>query len=206
MKKIFFISLVCLLMTGLFAGCGKSLEADRDTVYVQKKGTVIGAAIADFDKDYYDEEELKSFVDEKVQEYQEEHGKDSVKIDKFSVEEGVAKLFIKYDSYENYQDFNEVTLFSGTIPQALAAGYKFDTEFTEIKDGEAGGSVDNTTIVDLDSKVVILSEKVDVKVDGTIQYVSSEYATIKADDTVSIQLPEEVEDGEELSLVYVVYE
>ena len=53
MKKIISISLVCLLITGLFSACGKSLEADRDTVYIQKKGTVVGAAIADFDKDYY---------------------------------------------------------------------------------------------------------------------------------------------------------
>lgn len=205
MKRILSISLVCLLMTGLFAGCGKSLEADRDTVYIQKKGTVIGAAISDFDKDYYDEEELKTFVDEKVQQYQDAHGKNSVKIDDFSVEEGVAKLYIKYGSYEDYQEFNDVTLFSGTVPQALAAGYKFDAEFTEIKDGKAGGNVDNKTVVDTDYKVVILSEKVDVKVDGTIQYMSSEYTTLKDKDTVSIQLPEEVEDGEELSLVYVVY-
>jgi hypothetical protein len=60
--------------------------------------------------------------------------------------------------------------------------------------------------VDTDYKVVVLSEKVDVKVDGTIRYVSSQYTTIKAKDTVSIQLPEEAEDGEESALVYVVYE
>ena len=164
MKKIISISLVCLLMAGLFSACGKSLEADRDTVYVQKKGTVIGAAIADFDKDYYDQEELKAFAEEKVEAYQKEHGKDSVKIDEFSVEEKVAKLYMKYASCEDYQAFNEVTLFSGTIPQALAAGYDFNTGFTEIKDGKSAGTVDNKTIVDTDYKVVILSEKVDVKV------------------------------------------
>lgn len=205
MKKIISISLVCLLMTGLFSACGKSLEADRDTVYVQKKGAVIGAAISDFDKDYYDEEELKAFVEEKVQNYQEEHGKKSVKIDEFFVEEGVAKLYMKYAGCEEYQDFNDVTLFSGTVPQALAAGFDFNTGFTEVKDGKAAGNVENKTVVDTDYKVVILSEKVDVKVDGTIQYMSSDYTTVKAKDTVSIQLPEEVEDGEELSLVYIVY-
>ena len=111
MKRIICISLVCVMMTGLFSACGKSLEADRDTVYVQKRGAVVSAAIADFDKDYYDEEELKSFVEQRVEEYQKEQGKDSVKIDKFSVEEGVAKLYMKYDDYEVYQDFNEVKLF-----------------------------------------------------------------------------------------------
>ncbi len=205
MKKIISISLVCLLITGLFSACGKSLEADRDTVYIQKKGTVVGAAIADFDKDYYEEGELKSFVEEKVQEYQGGHGKNSVAIDNFSVEKGVAKLYMKYADCENYQEFNDVTLFSGTVPQALAAGFDFNTKFTEIKDGKAAGSVENKTIVDTDYKVVVLSEKVDVKVDGTILYMSSNYTTVKAKDTVSIQLPEEAGDGEEMSLSYIVY-
>ena len=97
MKKMIFVGLVCLMIAGLMTGCGKSLEANRDTVYVQKKGTVVSAAIADLDKDYYDEEELKSYIDERVEEYQEEHGKSSVKVDDFSVEEGTAKLFIKYE-------------------------------------------------------------------------------------------------------------
>lgn len=207
MKKLFSISLALLAIAGLLTGCGKSLEADRDTVYVQKKGTVVSAAIADFDKDYYDEEELKKYIDERVEGYQQEHGKDSVSIDKFSVEEGVAKLFIKYAGYAEYEDFNGVTLFSGTVPQALAEGYRFDdAEFTEVKDGEAAGSADSKAVSETDAKVIILSEKVDVKVDGTIRYVSSQYTTIKAKDTVSIQLPEEAEDGEESALVYVVYE
>ena len=109
MKKIFSIGLVCLALAGLLTGCGKSLEADRDTVYVQKKGTVVSAAIADFDKDYYDEEELKKYIDERVEDYQGEHGKKSVSVEEFSVEEGVAKLLIKYAGCEDYEDFNGVT-------------------------------------------------------------------------------------------------
>ncbi len=205
MRRIISISLVCLLMTGLFSACGKSLEADRDTVYIQKRGAIISAAIADFDKDYYDEEELKAFAEERVQEYQEEHGKNSVTIDKFSVEEGTAKLYMKYAGYEDYQEFNEVTLFSGTVPQALAAGFTFDTDFTKIKDGKAAGSVENTEVVDTDYKVVVLSEKVEVKVDGSVQYMSSDYTSLKGKDTVTVQVPEEAGDGEELSLVYIVY-
>lgn len=206
MKKIISISLVCLLITGLLTGCGKSLEADRDTVYVQKKGTIISAAIADFDKDYYQEEELKNYVDDRIQAYQSTHGQKSIQIEDFSVEEGIAKLFIKYAGYEDYQEFNDVTLFSGTVPQALAAGYKFDTEFSEIVDEKVTGSIENTKIMELDAKIIILSEKVDVKVDGTVQYVSSKYTTIKAEDTVSIQLTEDAEDGEESTLVYIIYQ
>lgn len=205
MKKIISVGLLCLLAAGLFSACGNSLTADRDTVYVQKKGKIICAAISEFDKDYYDAEELRKYIEERVQAYQEEHGKNSVGIEEFTVEDKVAKLYMKYKDCESYQDFNEVTLFSGTVPQALAAGFNFNAKFTKIENGKVSGSVDNTTVMDSDCKVVILSEKMDVKVDGTIQYMSSDYTTIKAKDTVAIEVPEEAKDGSEMTLVYVVY-
>ena len=95
-RSILWVCLGCLLLTGSLAGCGKSFEAGRDTVYVQKKGTVVGAAISSLDKDYYDEEELKQYVESQVAEYQKEHGEESVEIDRFSVEEGIARLYIQY--------------------------------------------------------------------------------------------------------------
>lgn len=206
MKKIICISMICILMTGLLTACGNSLEADRSTVYVQKKGTVIGAAVGELDKDYYAEDGLETYINEKVEAYQEQYGKKSVKVNDFSVEDNIAKLFIEYAGYQDYQELNNVTLFAGTIPQALAAGYSFDEEFTKVTDGSLGEGVDAEEVIGFDGKVVILSEKIDVKVDGTIKYVSSDYATIKAKDTVSLQLPEDAADGENLKLVYIVYE
>lgn len=194
------------MIAGLLTACGNSLDADCNTVYVEKKGTVIGASIEKMDKDYYSEEELEKFIDEKVETYQKNHEKSSVKVSDFSVKDGVAELFVKYAGYEEYQEFNNVTLFAGTVPQALAAGYDFNTKFTEIKDGKASGEVESSKITESDYKVVVLSEKIDVKVDGTIKYISSDYTSLKAKDTVSIKLPENAEDGAELSLVYVIYE
>lgn len=206
MKRMISISLVCVVIAGLLTACGDSLDAECNTVYVEKKGTVIGASIEKMDKDYYKEDELKEFIDEKVEAYQKDHEKDSVKVSDFSVKDGVAELFMKYAGYEEYQEFNDVTLFAGTVPQALAAGYDFDTKFTKVKDGKASGEVESSKVTESDYKVVVLSEKIDVKVDGTIQYISSDFTSIKADDTVSIQLPENAEDGADLSLVYIVYE
>lgn len=206
MKRIISISLACVMIAGLLTGCGNSLDVDCDTVYVEKKGTIIGAAVQKLDKDYYNEDELEEFIDTKEEAYQEEHGKSSVKVSDFSVKDGVADLLVKYAGYEDYQEFNNVTLFAGTVPQALAAGYDFNTKFTEIKDGKASGEVESSKITESDYKVVVLSEKIDVKVDGTIKYISSDHTSLKAKDTVSIKLPENAEDGADLSLVYVVYE
>lgn len=206
MKRIISVGLVVIIIAGLLSGCGKSFDAEQNTVYVQKKGTIIGAAIEKLDKEYYQEEELKEFVETKVAEYQKKHEKKSVKLDDFSVKEDVAKLFIKYAGYEDYQNFNEVILFAGTVPEALAAGYDFNTTFTKIKDGKASGSAASDKLKDTDYKVVILNEKIEVKVDGEIQYISSDFTTMKSKDTVSVKLTKDAQDGEELSLVYLLYE
>lgn len=206
MKRLISMSLVCIMTAGLLTACGDTFEAKRSTVYVRKDGTVIGAAIEKLDKEYYNEEELEEFIDREVEAYQKNHEKSGVKVSDFSTEDGKAKLFVKYADYEEYQDFNGVVLFAGTVPEALAAGYDFETDFTKVKGGKASDRADSSEVKESDYKVVILSEKIDVKVDGNVKYISSDYASMKSGDLVSVKLPEEAEDGAELSLVYVVYE
>lgn len=205
MKKISLFLITILALLSLTA-CGDSLKVDENTVYVKKNGKIIGAAVESFDKDYYDAAELEAYVNERVENYVSSHEEKSVKVDEFSVENGIAQLYMKYDSFEDYAEFNEVQMYTGTVPQAMAAGYDFSVDFLKVEDGELGSSVNRDAIFE-DSKyrVVILSEKVDVKVDGTVLFVSSDYTGISAKDTVSIRLPEDAMDGEELSLTYIVY-
>lgn len=206
MRKGMSLFLVMILSMMLLTACGGALTVDNNTVYVQKKGKITGATVENFDKDYYDAEELEAYVNERVASYTSEHGEKSVKVDQFSVEEGVAKLNIKYAGYEDYARFNEVEIFSGTVPQAMAAGYDFSGTFLKAEDGRLSGSADKEEVTaDDDYKVVILNEKVDVKVDGTILYASADYTSLAAKDTVSIVLPEESQDGEELALTYIIY-
>jgi len=91
------------------------------------------------------------------------------------------------------------------VSQALAAGYDFDVDFSSVEEGEKkeGAKLEDIT-GNSDHKVVILSEKMDVKVDGEIVYVSSNLTKISAKDTVSIETPEEGEESAQ-SLTYVVY-
>lgn len=206
MKKSISVFLVTVLALTFLTACGGSLKVDENTIYVQKRGKVTGATVENFDKEYYDPEELQEYVDQRVADYTADHGKKSVKVDSFSVEEGVAKLNIKYASCEDYAAFNGVELFAGTVPQAMAAGYGFDKEFLAVEKGVLSGVVGKDAITaDSDLKVVILNEKVDVKVDGTVTYVSADYTTLKAKDTVGIKVTEDAQDGEELALVYIVY-
>ena len=206
MKKHISLLLVTALALSFLTACGGKLKVDENTVYVNKKGKVTGATVESFDKEYYDEKELETYINQRVEAYTADHDKKSVKVDGFSVADGIAKLNIVYAGYKDYAAFNEVEMFVGTIPQAMAAGYDFKDDFRAVENGEITGSADRDTVIDDgDLKVVILNEKVNVKVQGTVRYVSARYTSLTAKDTVAIKLPEDAQDGEELALIYIIY-
>lgn len=206
MKRIISLCLITAVLAAVLTACGGELDVDRNTVYVQKKGGIVEATVEPFEKGYYDQAELESYVKERVAAYALEHEEKSVEMDKFEVADGIATLYIKYAGYADYAEFNGVKMFAGTVPQARAAGYDFDTEFLAVEDGVLGDTVDSGIVLADDTyKAVILSTKADVKVDGKILFVSSKYTQIAAKDTVSITLLEDAMDGEELSLTYIIY-
>ena len=177
-----------LIGISLLAGCGKSLDADTDMVYVQKNGTVLSVDTETLDKDYYDETELKDYVADAVSAYTEEHGKSAVKLEELSVKDGTATLKMKYKTPEDYTGFNGIELYEGKVVKALAAGYDFNADFVSVEDGTVTGTATKEEIYSGDNlKAVIIKANRDVKVDGTICYVSSENVKLTGNDSVSIR-------------------
>lgn len=175
MRKACMAGISVLIGISMLAGCGKSLDADTDTVYVQKNGTVLSVDVETLDKDYYDETELKDYVTDAVSTYTGEHGKSAVKLENLSVKDGTATLKMKYKTPEDYTGFNGIELYEGKVVKALAAGYDFKTDFVSVEDGKVTGTATKEEIYSgEDLKVVIIKANRDVKVDGTICYVSSE--------------------------------
>lgn len=132
MRKACMAGISVLIGISMLAGCGKSLDADTDTVYVQKNGTVLSVDVETLDKDYYDETELKDYVTDAVSTYTGEHGKSAVKLENLSVKDGTATLKMKYKTPEDYTGFNGIELYEGKVVKALAAGYDFKTDFVSV--------------------------------------------------------------------------
>lgn len=120
-EKSMYGGISVLIGISMLAGCGKSLDADTDTVYVQKNGTVLSVDVETLDKDYYDETELKDYVTDAVSAYTGEHGKSAVKLENLSVKDGTATLKMKYKTPEDYTGFNGIELYEGKVVKALAA-------------------------------------------------------------------------------------
>jgi hypothetical protein len=178
MKKWKVTALVVLLCTGMLCGCGGSYAADESTVFVRKDGSVVTTDVEEFDADTYDEAGLKSYVDETISAYNDENGKDSIKRKSLSVKNGKATLTLAYASAQDYQNFTDIELFTGTLAEALAAGYSFDEEFVGVKDGEITACSDTSVFLNESGyKVAIIRGNARVQVSGTIVYMTASNTT-----------------------------
>lgn len=196
MKKFVSTVLAMLLCVGLLSGCGTTLEGEDSVVYVDKKGTVYSLDVEAMDQDYYDSEELEAYVDEVVNQYTSEHGSGSVKVNSLTVENGVAKLNMKYKTATDYTNFNGIELYQGDIVSALAAGYVFDGDFAKVEDGRVVGIATKQEIYSQeDLKVVVIRANTDVKIEGEICYVSCENVKLTGADSVSIREGYYLENG-----------
>lgn len=165
------VALVCGIVIVTMAN---AYNADTSTVFVLDGGKVVTTDIENFDETKYDVAELEKFLQESIDTYNSENGEDSVVQKKFEVEEGVATLIMEYASADVYEDFYGVELFTGTVAEALKAGYAFDLDFAGITDGKAAACDAKEITEQEELKVAIIKTNTRVQVKGEILYLSSE--------------------------------
>lgn len=186
MKKFAAIGFVFILCVGMLTGCG-SYKADESTIFVLKNGKIVTTDVEAFDEDTYEKNDFEDYVNETIDDYTAENGKNTVKLKSLKVKDGKANLTLEYKSAEDFGSFNGIELFAGSMAEALAAGYKFDVQFVSVKKGSVEDKTDASEFMDDDKlKVVVVKENTCVNVPGTILYVSAENVALKDKSTVSI--------------------
>ena len=189
MKKwICMVSFMCMCV-GIVSGCGSSaIEGDTSAVYVDKKGRISSLDVEELGEGFYNEEELETFIGDAVTEYTEEHGKNSVTMEDLTVEDGIAKLSMRYQSAQDYANFLDVEFFSGELLAALEAGYIFEGDFARVEGGQVVGAATKQEIyADQGLKVVIIRANTDVQVAGSSCYGSCENVRLDGANRVSIR-------------------
>lgn len=185
MKKIISLLISAVAAVGLLTGCGTDYYTSDSTVFVSKHGGVVSTDVEEFDTSAYKEDELQKYVDETIKNYNDKND-GSVKFKKLTVENKKASLTIKYDSADEYTKFNGIELFTGTVAEALAAGYDFKVDFASIDDGKAK-ACDTSEFLDNDGyKVVVFKGKSNIHVDGKILFASVKDVKLVDDKTVSV--------------------
>ena len=72
MKKQMVVCFVAAAVMMLVTGCGT--KEDRTTLHIKDGGKVVENITEDFNQDNYDEKELKTFIEQQIEDYKKESG------------------------------------------------------------------------------------------------------------------------------------
>ena len=187
MKKYSALVLVLILCAGLLSGCGKSYSTEESTVFVLKSGKIISTDVESFDTSAYSENDLREYVEQAVTEYTAVHGKDTVALKKLTCVDGIATLILEYASTEDYAGFNGIDMYTGSVAEALAAGYRFDADFAEIGKDSVKECTSSSFMNGEKYKVAIIKANTNLNVPGNICYASSQNVSLVDKKTVAIK-------------------
>lgn len=181
------IVLVLVIIIGVFVlGSCSAYESDANTVYLLENGKVVSTSVESFDEDAYSKSDLKSYIKEVVNTYNEENG-NMVKQKSLKVKDGLATLVMEYADAETFEDFEGTEIFTGSVADAVAAGYTFEGDFANVADGKVTAS-STEEFLSGDYKVLIIKANVTVSLEeGQICYVSAENTASVKDGVVVIK-------------------
>lgn len=185
MKKAILIA-VMVLLVGLLTGCGTSYNTEESTVFVNKNGTVISTDVETFPDGLYDEAGLQRFVETAVLDYTKKHEPDSVTVRELICKNGKATLILEYASVADYSAFTGIELFTGSVAETLAAGYRFEGDFARIEDGIPKACNPQDFMDATGYRVVVIKANTNVTVEGRIQYASVDHVALNSKNSVEI--------------------
>lgn len=178
---------ICLMLT--VTGCKgrvrslKLADIKDETVLLRSDGSVQSGAYESFDQLYYDEDDLKSFMETSISTFNEEQGEECVKLNKLKIEENgtkhIAKAIVTYDNMKLYSVMNNIDAACYSMEEAKEAGV-----LPEIMTVAADGSrVNQKKVTDnTEYKVLVIQIKGDLIFPDAVKYYSN--AMLLAPNTV----------------------
>ena len=223
--------LIAAVAAGLTTGCGR-FKPDQTGILVEKNGRIKSVIKENLDKSYYDETELKSMIEETVNNYNAEMGTEQVEIEKYQVKDGEATLEMLYDSFSDYQGLNQVKFYQGDLAGAQGTNYELQGTFFQVSKGKVTqDAVDASTVMAAGNyNMVALEEEMLVQVPGDIVFIISNMELLEKNTAIAkgkesgqteteqaqtgeagipVLHPEETEDTpveESSDLFYIIYE
>lgn len=170
MKKILLV-LSMVLVLGALMGCTDYAEEyDKNTLVVKGNGSLIEVAVEDFSESSVTPEGLSVYITEQIDEYNDAQGKDMVERDDLVTDDmSKVKLVLKYKDMDSYNGFNllDCTLadFSDVDEKDLKGTFT-SADGKSVKVGKMEGTKK--------AKVLIMSEKTNIILDGNVLYYNKE--------------------------------
>jgi len=165
----------------------------EDLVVIEESGTVTSYVVADFDKDYYVEEELAEMIleelvpfNEKLKGFVPSDVMPATLSDTYRFD---GKIVVKYSFANGYvyglYQLKPLDCFTGTVKQALEKGYLDEAKLLSVKKGKELDVTTNEKI--LERQIVIWQGKVPVFMHGKPEYLSANVTLSEDMHTLKIQ-------------------
>ncbi|RKM56020.1 hypothetical protein D6855_15435 [Butyrivibrio sp. CB08] len=158
----------------VLCGCGQSKE-NVSTMTIDSEGKVSYVIFEDFSEDYYNIDELSQMAEKEIAEYNSEYISPKIALEGtelIEVEEStpIVKMALTFDSYSDFSNFNQESLFYGTVKEAREEGY---TISTGLVDGKGEKLPDSYLEDHQDRHIVITNDRAHIKTPYNIEYMSN---------------------------------
>jgi thioredoxin-related protein len=174
MKRVL-ICIISIIGILLLAGCTKEEifittdDITSDTMLVKRDGSLFVAIVEDFDKSYYNLDELNEFVSKEVNAYNNKVGSQEVAIEELGLKNGKVVMILKYTKMAHYSAFNSMP----------AAYFSANTENVSLELPSQYMDTRKNTLVGKDAamksdknQVLVLYEPYEIIVEGDIRFYS----------------------------------
>ena len=161
---IFVLAVTVLVLTGC-GGSGGAASLEQNGIILDKEQHVSQVIIEPFDQSYYNTDELRHQIEQKVSETAGDADKPAAVLQEYELTQD-QKLHVQIDfaTAQDYTAFNGKTLFAGTVNQAIAAGYAIDGLIDTDKNAVGGDRLAELG----EQKIVIFEEALAVVTPGRI--------------------------------------
>lgn len=200
MKKINRLVAGALLtgaMLGIVSCSSKAEGVSESLLTIAKDGSIREEIMENFEKGYYDKDELQRKILEQAASYNRNAGTECVRVEKVEAKEDKILVKMTYTGSEDYASFNQAVFFTGTAREAEESGYNLDVVLSGIKnDQETIGKSDLLALEG--SRVLITNISEGIALTGKALYVSDNVVPASNAKTVWYT-------GGEEGLAYIVY-
>lgn len=162
---------ILLAVRAVTKGLGPE-EQETSAIEFRRNGSIVVTSVEALDQDYYDAAELKKTIKDAISAYNEANG-GGVAQNSFSVTENTAHLVMTYDSAEDYEGFNDTTLYVGTVQGAKDEGFDFASIMSSVSNADSSKILNEATLEQLlANDVIILTEQANVVTAKGILYAT----------------------------------
>jgi uncharacterized protein (DUF2344 family) len=157
------------------AGCSREelfISADdisADTLLAKANGQLQVATVEEFDKTYYNLNELEDFVAKEIEVYNQTAGEEKITFEDVQLRNGKAVMLLSYTGMDQYSAFNEVmaAYFNGGVKDN-----PLDMPATLINTKNESLVSTEEVLQNAKYKVLVMNEPYDIIVDGKVKYYS----------------------------------